>query len=266
MAQPRTKTLFHFTRSAENLYGILRNGFFPRLNLEDASWIRDGNRKTLKSFAFPMVCFCDIPLSRIDDHVGFYGEFGLGLTRNWAVKNALNPVFYVSRESPIGSATFSMLRVVDDADTEEEKRAKRARKEHDAKALDETLHMLAHMKPLSGSIKVSNKVIDKEFYLESEWRYVPQDVRAASTGAFPNKRIPRAFANKRIRSEINEFLKEEARLQFSPSDVAYVFVPKDSDIPPLVSFMNEKMTDHSVADMRILATRITSLETIRRDL
>jgi hypothetical protein len=257
MAQPRTKTLFHFTRSAENLYGILKNGFFPRLVLEDATWIRGANRKTLKSFAFPMVCFCDIPLSRIDDHVGFYGGYGLGLTRDWAVKNALNPVFYVSRESPIGGATFSMLRVVDNADTEEEKRAKRAKKEHDAKTWYEAMDLLAHMKPLSGSVMVRNKVTDKEFYLESEWRYVPQNVGAASKGA---------FTDKKVRSAINNFLQTEACLNFAPGDVTYVFVLKDSDIPPLVTFMNENLTHHSVADMRILTTRITSLETIRRDL
>lgn len=46
--------------------------------------------------AFPMVCFCDIPLSRIDEHIGFYGKFGIGMTRKWAEQNGLNPVLYAS--------------------------------------------------------------------------------------------------------------------------------------------------------------------------
>lgn len=46
--------------------------------------------------AFPMVCFCDIPLSRIDEHIGFYGRFGIGMTRKWAEQNGLNPVLYAS--------------------------------------------------------------------------------------------------------------------------------------------------------------------------
>ena len=91
--KPRSHTLFHFTKSLDTLQGILKNGFWPRYSLEDFNWYS----QAIDFISYPMVCFCDIPLTRIGDHVGFYGEYGLGLTKKWAITNGLNPLFYLSQ-------------------------------------------------------------------------------------------------------------------------------------------------------------------------
>jgi hypothetical protein len=75
--KPKSHTLFHFTKNVEFVKNILLDGFWPRYCLEDLSWyVFD-----VGYVAFPMVCFCDIPLSRINEHVGFYGEYGIGVTK-----------------------------------------------------------------------------------------------------------------------------------------------------------------------------------------
>ena len=81
--QPRSDTLFHFTKNINTLKNILQNGFWPRYCLEDFNWYN----AELGYIAYPMVCFCDIPLSRINEHVKFYGDYGIGLTKNWGLTN-----------------------------------------------------------------------------------------------------------------------------------------------------------------------------------
>ena len=90
---PKSHTLFHFTKNSEVLKLIIQNGFWPRYCLEDVGWL---GYKEFDFIAYPMVCFCDIPLSRVDEHVNFYGEFGIGLTKEWAKSNKLTPILYVA--------------------------------------------------------------------------------------------------------------------------------------------------------------------------
>ncbi|WP_025822242.1 abortive infection system antitoxin AbiGi family protein [Shewanella marina] len=93
--QPKSHTLFHFTKNLEFLKDILRNGFWPRYCLEDVKWYNGNESQS----AYPIICFCDIPLSRVDEHVNFYGHFGIGVTREWAKLNKLAPVIYLNEGS-----------------------------------------------------------------------------------------------------------------------------------------------------------------------
>ncbi|MFU0923178.1 abortive infection system antitoxin AbiGi family protein [Kluyvera sichuanensis] len=81
--KPKSETLFHFTKSSDTLEIILKNGFWPRYCLEDIRWLEFTD---VEYVSYPMVCFCDIPLSRISEHVSFYGSFGLGVSKDWAKK------------------------------------------------------------------------------------------------------------------------------------------------------------------------------------
>ena len=74
--------LFHFTNSAENLLNILENEFNPRYCLENLKFL-DFSPKMTDYFeiAIPMVCFCDIPLSKIKTHISIYGNYGIGMKK-----------------------------------------------------------------------------------------------------------------------------------------------------------------------------------------
>jgi hypothetical protein len=72
-------TLFHFTNSFDNLEGILTNEFYPRYCLENFDVIL-AELLDLRELAIPMISFCDIPLSQIRKHVGYYGCYAIGLT------------------------------------------------------------------------------------------------------------------------------------------------------------------------------------------
>jgi hypothetical protein len=82
--------VIHYTRTIENLKDILSEGFRVKYCLEQVTGV---------PVPFPMVSFCDIPLSNALYHSSSYGEFAIGLTKDWAYANNLNPVLYISDNS-----------------------------------------------------------------------------------------------------------------------------------------------------------------------
>jgi hypothetical protein len=79
-----SNTLFHFTDKRENLINILENEFRPHFCLENFNFFaHDMNYREGFEIAIPMVCFCDIPLSQARIHMKHYGEYGIGLSKEW---------------------------------------------------------------------------------------------------------------------------------------------------------------------------------------
>ncbi|MFQ2284839.1 hypothetical protein HQK30_11980 [Aeromonas hydrophila] len=242
---PRSRTLFHFTKNIETLKHILTAGFWPRYCSEDTRWHGQVDAQTV---AFPMTCFCDIPLSRISDHVKFYGQFGLGMTREWATANGLNPIIYVTE----GNNLVTELRKLN--------QHANALTEHKQAAAKETMrYIYANTKPVNGVMVVDGVPVEKEFYLESEWRYVPQHVNIK---AYLMNDI---FSNEGLLSLENEKTRQHCRLQLTPKDIKYIFVRSDSDIPEMINFIQTHLDHYPHADTKILMSRITSLESIQGD-
>lgn len=88
----------HYTGSLDNIKSILENGFYLQYCSEDLM----GTRAYLAN-SYPMVCFCDIPLSQAENHMDNYGHFGIGLTKQWANSKGLNPVLYLEKDSYINN-------------------------------------------------------------------------------------------------------------------------------------------------------------------
>ena len=105
-------SLFHYTKKANGLFGIIEHGFRYSYCFEvfDETISRFIYRpavemaKLLCSYeekygiAIPMICFCDIPISRADGHRANYGDFCIGLNKEMvrAQLPNINPVLYQS--------------------------------------------------------------------------------------------------------------------------------------------------------------------------
>ena len=241
--KPKSNTLFHFTKSAEFLRGILLNGLFPRYCLEDVRWF--GNQ-THNYVAFPMACFCDIPLSRISEHTAFYGEYGIGLTKDWGLRNKLCPVIYTPPDSSVTKLAdyLAVLKLGDMPDKEEQEKA----------VNDMFYRMISLIKPLNGNMLIGGSPVEKDFYQESEWRHVP---------TFQDLIFEHEFTEKR--DEKNRDL-EPYKLAISPEDIKYIFVKNDHEIPVLVDFINNKLGHFSHNALKLLTTRILSLDGISLDI
>lgn len=103
--EPKDHRLFHYTRSLGYLEDMLQNGIWPRYCEEDFEWLFH-RRVTL---AFPMACFCDIPLDAAITHRGRYGNYAIGFNKSRIGDLDINPVWYVHEESGIAKHLSTSL-------------------------------------------------------------------------------------------------------------------------------------------------------------
>ncbi|MEC7784256.1 MAG: abortive infection system antitoxin AbiGi family protein [Bacteroidota bacterium] len=93
--------LLHFTRELDTVKKVLKNGFKASYAVESL-----GKRKIL----LPMVSFSNLLFRDVgEDEVVDYGQYGIGINREYAVKSGINPVIYLYENSQIDNAINSLL-------------------------------------------------------------------------------------------------------------------------------------------------------------
>lgn len=277
MATIKSNSLFHFTPKEEYLLDILENGFWPRYCSEDIEWLipkdfknelekqeEDNFWETLtkelikyniSSIAYPMSCFCDIPLSKITAHTDFYGGFGLGMTKEWGIRKRLNPIFYLSDNSIIPNLIQSFLLKTAPIDFWKSIQSEKTNQ-------NTIIQLMKFLKPLRGKMKVNGKEVTKNFDEECEWRYAPA---SDENNLFPNF-LPNFLANNNEElQDSNIVTKKVASLNFEPSDIKYIFVPENSNIPTIINKINTIFTNYPEHERLLLLSKVISLDTIRKD-
>lgn len=253
-AMVSANTLFHFTSSFENLENILRTKFSPRFCLENFSPLL--NRSDNAEFAIPMVCFCDLPLSRTEAHLATYGRYGIGLTKEWGRRNGVTPVLYVHPESPLYQNLSSLIGQL-------RTRALTASADGAGSLLSDVLEVVCYMKPYEGPFYRGGTYKEGvRFYNEREWRYVPpRDKRVYAKGISRTE-----FENEEGRASLNAELASLVSLGFGPDDIRYVLVSTEDEIPKTMDLMEKVFSaSGSYLSVKRLLTRILSVEYLHAD-
>ena len=214
-------TLFNFTKKRKFLLLNLKRKFRPRLVLEDYGPILSLPYK----MAAPMTCFCDIRLSNISTHIKEYGNYGIGLKKEWGIAKGLNPVHYITSDSSFFDSFANMVK--------------------DLKSnTDSFMNVFVFFKPYKG---MQNKKM-RNFYNEREWRYIPKDIDI-QTMLLRKK----AYNDIAIRTKINEILeKPEYSLDFSFSDIKYIVIKEDSDKKTVIKKMRKTATAEEIAHITFI--------------
>lgn len=152
-------SLFHFTNRLDNLVNILKQEFRPRFCLEDFSLLFPPRPDDKGEWAVPMVCFCDLPLSQTGFHLSVYGDYGIGLTKEWGKRNGISPVLYAYPGSILTTKFSAMLRAASEADTSDEGPG----------LLNDFYDLMCFVKPYEGDLWREERVIPNvRFYNERE--------------------------------------------------------------------------------------------------
>lgn len=72
-------TLFHFVDKLEYLLPVVEHfAIIPRYCTENIDYLQIEMNK----IAYPMLCFCDINLHKMQEHISFYGGYGIAFSKN----------------------------------------------------------------------------------------------------------------------------------------------------------------------------------------
>lgn len=262
MSTLSANTLFHFTRSRETLINILKTKFYPRLSLEENFFFSNISSK----IAYPMVCFCDIPLSQIKNHTKSYGKYAIGLKKEWAQNNGISPILYTHKESFITKNLKDNFKNVNEAIMNYPTDIRLA------KLWGDLIYTSFFIKLYKGMIKVETRNKTVIFYNEREWRYVlPKEIIISLLNkelddTCPNKAFLEEyhFKNKVLVDKIN-LTNETHGITFEPKDINYIIVEKEDEILPLINELTIIKSKYSYEDVNILTTRIISMERINED-
>ncbi|MCX6317727.1 MAG: abortive infection system antitoxin AbiGi family protein [Bacteroidetes bacterium] len=187
---------------------IRRKAFIPRWSLEDISFLSTKQPRDSLQMYFPMVCFCDIPIAQLKDHLEHYGSFAIGLTKEWGKLNGLNPILYISSEE---SAIIKFLReIIRKADPGT--KYKNIRPEMG----NELARILRYLKPYSGVQAGKSKI----FYNEREWRYLPMDDKELFL-------IGKGGEGLASLTEVEQKKLDKYRLGFSITDIRYIILENE---------------------------------------
>ncbi len=222
---------------------IMSEGFWPQYSLEDITWLDVPNKSKM---AWPMVSFCDIPISRLRKHTDSYGNYGVGLCRDRWSATGLNPVFYISPDSMVRDLLRELL-----LDTS---------KNVNHRARTTGMVTLANCKPLI------DKKSGKDFYSECEWRFLPWVEGVGDKNKFGFFMLEEQFRDDLIRKKANEERRNDRMLEFYPDDVRYLLVKAKEEVPKLVNFIDTKMAGYSQLVLDVLKTRIIVLDEFSCDL
>lgn len=250
-------TLFHFVSKFEYLRDILkRREISPRYCKESFRYLKLG---TVKDLAFPMSCFCDIGLQKLESHMECYGAFGVAFPKAWCIEHDFQPVHYLNERAPLAADVRRAF--------------KASQKTLDRNALGEEeiltnylLHQLMYFKPYQGMMeyRVDGRKHRKCFTDECEWRYVP-DLR--------EEELPMVIADDwKINTYLHEFNKvlgscSSASIKFNYDDLKYVMIDNISTFADLLSEIDKwcQGGEISESDANKLLSKVLVWDEIKGD-
>lgn len=287
-------TLFHFTASRQNLLGILSNGLYSRYSLENFESLIDDKAEIV----FPMICFCDIPLSQVKRHTVSYGKYAIGLSKKWGMDNKVNPVIYTYPKSTTADILNGLMAELSNFFDIDEKHLPKTEDLQKNRTLKEFLsefgqylnqptvkyrmdiaekieelnghlsYFIKYIKPYQGKVFRHNEYLPTQvkFYEEREWRFIP-DKETIRKANLKDSFEAEYYKNPIKRRAINIKLAQFSKLTFTPMDIRFIIVEKDSEIAELLDELEKIFGSRAThKDLKLLGTRLISIEQIIEDL
>jgi len=248
-------TLFHFTKK-DGFLSILKETFKISYAREA---IKSPNNE--RKYAVPMVSFCDIKLAEIKYFIEKgYGNYGIGLTKEWANNKGLTPVMYINRYSDIADKLIDGLNSMY---THISKLSNISELNKMTTSYHSILNLYRYVKNYEGELIRDGNLIDSNYRFadEREWRYVPP---LETPGIDPFV----AISNIKTKSQKEAYNKKVShiRLSFEPEDIKYLFVENEDDIMELINHLDYAKSRYDRDTRKRLVSRILTVVILEKGL
>lgn len=224
-----TDTLLHQTEF-ENLRQILINKFFKTSYCKETFDCKASKMSPSKGnkFVFPMICFSEIPISSLHNHLYRYGNCIIGMKKEWAIFNRMNQVHYYQKES------FLMDSLIEIYNRYYFEVMERNNKTEDI--LDVFHHLeyqIIHSKNYSGEVETNNYKDNNYFFSEEkEWRCVPKNIKRGVTLSI----LPAIFDKKKayFQNKIGKI-----KLPFELSDIRFLILDSENQKEEIIQLLHK---------------------------
>ena len=232
--------LFHYTSGIDHLASIMNNYFMPFYCMESIEYL-NLPESNIEGMAYPLVCFCDLPLSRQKKHKGKFGEYGIGMNKEWGIKNLLTPVIY-SHPRSITSVSLNILINIGES-------VKKNLPDDFNKFRNSVSLLLMHFKSYEGKQynKQSKSFVGEptRFYNEREWRYIPLNIDGLKLHLEMDE-----YQNNVILDIENKLIQKNNRLKFNLNDVEFLFLKDKAEIDLFISKISPKYSEDDKKEIR----------------
>ncbi|MES2486393.1 MAG: abortive infection system antitoxin AbiGi family protein [Bacteroidota bacterium] len=272
-----SKSLFHFTDSIKKIKLILSDKFYGSICKENITF---NNQKM--GLYIPMISFCDIPLKTIS-HKTKYGKYGIGMSKDWAIRNGLNPVFYLEKNSLLASSLINSIKgqiliseyvglELNRLDHIKSKRIE-GQDSYDVSQMEEDISkaklIIGTIQHLFYSFSFTKHVVDDlerkgkitrnyKFYDEREWRYVPNNNELLNKIAMSDK------AYVEWRGNENKPFVQDVNLEFKSDDIEFIIVQKNTEKTTIINFI-KALKNFSQKEKDALALKVFSFQQIKEE-
>ena len=182
------------------------------------------------SITIPMICFCDIPFSKVSKHTKNYGRFGIAFYKENCFNKNVQPVTYINPNSNYYSDFRDTINeLLNSEDVLEDKWRFLS---------DFMLTQLVYSKPIVGEMNTREGKKTLLFKDECEWRYIPKLPKDMNLVLKPEEASPegRAIFNKALASEKCK----DTWFCFTPDEICYLIVSNESEASDLIDFINSR--------------------------
>lgn len=250
----QANTLFSFVSKLEFLLNSIKQAsLYPRYCIEDVSYL---NISRFTHIAIPMKCFCDININKLGVHLEVYGYYGLGFSKDWGIRNKIQPVKYINPESEL-CADFS---VAFNSALNSELNNKSPEQEAMENYL---LHELMYCKPYDGDIKNRNtdEMLKRCFEDECEWRFVPN----VTTEGYQQVYYEKCMVNEAVLLDYSNAIEKAHSLaiHYDYNDIKYIIIKEESELDNIYSVIDNLEIDNAVKNK--IFSRILVWDTIKED-
>lgn len=179
----------------------------------------------LGGIAFPMISLCDLPLSEFSESKWAYGDYAIGLSREWGKKMGFNPVCYCHSTSDYLNRMLERLM--------------EASASEDISVIEKAIFPFSYMKLVEGPL-LRKRYKNYRFYDEKEVRLVPHQEDIKGYSWLLSESQYSEYKKKKGKSILGEH-----GVDFSLQDVRYIIVGNENNRKEVQKMLNKQKVDYS---------------------